>query len=92
MSDIQTKEIKGVSLKTILWIVGGVIGGVGLYFNMMIQVQGSARQSLENYQILREIQSDRKEEKRINDVRLSNMETQQRVTDVRLTFIESKPK
>jgi cell division protein YceG involved in septum cleavage len=88
-TELQNKEIKGLTLKQITVLVVCVISIAGLYFAMAENINEAQRISRDNNEILLQIRSDNKEEKRINEIRLKEIENTQRLNDARLLIIET---
>lgn len=89
--DIQDTPIKGsLTIKQVVAFAGAVIAIAGLYFSMISQIKRAMEVSQGNQDILKEIQNDRKEADRVNNIRLTNIELDQREAKIRLTQLENK--
>jgi len=94
---IDNQPIKGtLTIKQIVAytvaIVVTVSSVVGLYFNIIGRIDEAQKVSEDNNKILQEIRQDRKEEARMNNLRLADVESRQRTNDIRLTVIETELK
>lgn len=91
--EIQHIPIKGnLTLKQVVAYTIGIatiiVAIVTLYFNIVGKIENAAKVSDNNNEILKEIRADRKEEVRMNNIRLSEIESRQRTQDIRLTIME----
>lgn len=89
--EVQDAPIKGyLTLKQIVAYTVAVFALAALYYNMIERVKDARKVSDENNDILHEIRQDRKEESRLNNVRISDIEGRQRTDNIRLTILETK--
>jgi len=90
--EIQHTPIKGLTLGG-LWKAAGIVAfAAWVYFSLVGRINDAQRVSQDNNGILREMQSDRKEYDRVNNIRLTNIELDQREAKIRLTTIENQIK
>jgi hypothetical protein len=89
--EIADQPLKGVvTIKQVIAFATGVAFIVGFYFSMIGQIKRAMEVSQGNQDILKEIQNDRQESERVNNIRLTNIELDQREAKIRLTQLENK--
>lgn len=87
--ELSNREIRGITARQIIWAIFAVASGALLYFNVLKKIEDAQRISEETNYILREISSDRKEEKRIIDATLKTIEQNQKQIEIRLSILET---
>jgi len=87
---IPEREIRGLTWKVIAPVVVGIVGAVWVYFNITNQIETAQRVSESNNEILKEIRQDRKEESRLFNLRIVDIENRQRTDNVRITLMEAQ--
>ena len=75
--------------KVMAAIITGVLVIAGLYWNLQNQVEQAQNISRDNNDILHEIRQERKEQERINDIRLGTIENQLQTQEIRITVLET---
>jgi hypothetical protein len=89
--EVQNTPIKGyLTFRQIVGYTVAVFAVATLYYNMIERVRDARNVSDENNQILHEIRQDRKEEARMNNVRISDIENRQRADNIRITILETQ--
>jgi hypothetical protein len=86
---LNERTIPGITWKQVVAFVIVIVTGVGVYFSVREMAKKAYEQSVENGRVLNEIQSDRKESERLNNIRLTNIELDQREAKIRLTNLET---
>lgn len=87
---IPEREIRGLTWKQVAPIVTLIIGAVWVYFNITKQIESAQNVSESNNAILQEIRNDRKEESRLFNLRINDIENRQRSDNIRLTLLEAQ--
>jgi hypothetical protein len=87
---LPEREIRGLTWKQVTPIVGIIVGAVWVYFNITKQIETAQKVSESNNEILQEIRNDRKEEARLFNIRIADIENRQRTDNVRITLIEAQ--
>ena len=87
---LEERTIPGVTVKQ-LWKLGvAIVAILSFVFVMLKRISDAESVSQDNNAILKEMQQERKESERINNIRLTNIELDQREAKIRLTNLESK--
>lgn len=96
----MSEEIQNVPFKgalTIRQIVAytvaigaSIVTVVALYFNIIGRIHDAQTVSEDNNNILQEIRTDRKDDARMYNVRITDIENRQRADNIRITILETQ--
>lgn len=90
-TEIQNQPLKGyLTIKQIIAYTIAIVSVVALYFNIAGRINDAQKVSEDNNKLLQEIRSDRKEEARMNNLRITDLENRQRTDNVRITILETE--
>lgn len=89
---IETKEIRGITIKQIATYSAFIISAALLYFGNKVETLRNREETIKNRELMQEFKNEWKEQQRFNDIRMKEHEQLQRLMDIRLTVVETQIK